>query len=249
MQVWPFHKTTALSPAESQQAAQCDRPGLDGPDPPRDAAARSPLRLAGAHRRCARALQPNFFTLLAPARREIRSPTLRLFGVTPPPPPVPQGAANRAHHITPHTKVHKMSQSPIVTHVIPPAVITHTIATICGQQLADLSVYHARTPDVRIALTWGRGLMQIWSRWRRACLRPSRPRAPRWRGFLTKFRPPQGSSTNRSRGPPWPWNGPDLCTAEHCSVLKYGLSQEFELRSWSGTVSDASYRFAGPPER
>jgi hypothetical protein len=84
--------------------------------------------------------------LLAPARREIRSPTLRLFGVTPPPPPVPQGAANRAHHITPHTKVHKMSQSPIVTHVIPPAVITHTIATICGQQLADLSVYHARTP-------------------------------------------------------------------------------------------------------
>jgi uncharacterized protein YcgI (DUF1989 family) len=55
-----------------------------------------------------------------------------------------------------------MSQSTIATHVIPAAVITHTVATIRGQQLADLSVYHARTPDVRIALTWGGVLMQIW---------------------------------------------------------------------------------------
>jgi len=56
-----------------------------------------------------------------------------------------------------------MSQSTIATHVIPAAVITHTVATIRGQQLADLSVYHARTPDVRIALTRGGVLMQIWS--------------------------------------------------------------------------------------
>ena len=56
-----------------------------------------------------------------------------------------------------------MSQSATATHVIPAAVITHTVATIHGQQLADLSVYHARTPDVRIALTWGGVLMHIWS--------------------------------------------------------------------------------------
>ena len=56
-----------------------------------------------------------------------------------------------------------MSQSATATHVIPAAVITHTIATICGQQLADLSVYHARTPDARVALTWGGVLMHIWS--------------------------------------------------------------------------------------
>ena len=34
----------------------------------------------------------------------------------------------------------------------PAAVITHTVATIRGQQLADLSVYDARTRDIRIAL-------------------------------------------------------------------------------------------------
>ncbi len=48
-----------------------------------------------------------------------------------------------------------MSQSATAAHVIPAAVITHTVATIRGQQLADLSVYRARTADVRIALTWG----------------------------------------------------------------------------------------------
>jgi uncharacterized protein YcgI (DUF1989 family) len=56
-----------------------------------------------------------------------------------------------------------MSRSAIAIHTTPPAVITHTLATIRGQQLADLSVYHARTPDVRIALTWGGVLMHIWT--------------------------------------------------------------------------------------
>jgi hypothetical protein len=56
-----------------------------------------------------------------------------------------------------------MSRSAMATHCTPAAVITHTVATIRGQQLADLSVYHARTPDVRIALTWGGVLMHIWS--------------------------------------------------------------------------------------
>jgi hypothetical protein len=56
-----------------------------------------------------------------------------------------------------------MSQSTVITHVTPPAVITHTVATIRGEQTADLSVYHARTPDARIALTWGGILMHLWS--------------------------------------------------------------------------------------
>ena len=43
-----------------------------------------------------------------------------------------------------------MSRSAIAIHTTPAAVITHTVATIRGQQLADLSVYHARTPDVSI---------------------------------------------------------------------------------------------------
>ena len=82
-----------------------------------------------------------------------------------------------------------MSQSATATHVIPAAVITHTVATICGQQLADLSVYHARTPDVRIALTWvGCSCTSGPARRRRVCLRPSPPRAPRWRGFHAKSR-------------------------------------------------------------
>jgi hypothetical protein len=56
-----------------------------------------------------------------------------------------------------------MSRSAIAIHTTPAAVITHTVATIRGQQLADLSVYHARTRDVRIALTWGEVLMHIWT--------------------------------------------------------------------------------------
>jgi hypothetical protein len=56
-----------------------------------------------------------------------------------------------------------MSQSAIATHLTPAAVITHTVATIRGEQQADLSVYHARTPDARIALTWGGILMTLWT--------------------------------------------------------------------------------------
>ena len=36
-------------------------------------------------------------------------------------------------------------------HHTPPAMITHSVASVRGQQTADISVHHARTPDARIA--------------------------------------------------------------------------------------------------
>lgn len=56
-----------------------------------------------------------------------------------------------------------MSQSAAATHVIPPAIITHTVAVIRGSQHADIAVYHARTTDARIAMTWGGLLMTLYS--------------------------------------------------------------------------------------
>jgi len=56
-----------------------------------------------------------------------------------------------------------MSQSATAVHVIPAALITHTVASIRGAQDADIAVYHARTPDVRIAMTWGGILMTLYT--------------------------------------------------------------------------------------
>jgi hypothetical protein len=47
--------------------------------------------------------------------------------------------------------------------VTPPAIITHSVASIRGQQSADISVHHARTPDARIAMTFSGVLMVIYS--------------------------------------------------------------------------------------
>ena len=49
------------------------------------------------------------------------------------------------------------------THTTPPAIITHSVACIRGQQHADISVHHARTPDARIAMTFSGVLMVIYS--------------------------------------------------------------------------------------
>ena len=49
------------------------------------------------------------------------------------------------------------------THVIPPALITHCTASIRGRQDADISVFHARTADARIAITFGGVLLVIYS--------------------------------------------------------------------------------------
>lgn len=56
-----------------------------------------------------------------------------------------------------------MSQATAATHVIPPAIITHTVATIRGHQDADVTVYHARTSDVRVAIAWGGILMTLYT--------------------------------------------------------------------------------------
>ena len=45
----------------------------------------------------------------------------------------------------------------------PPAMITHSVASIRGQQTADISVHHARTPDARIAVTFGGMLLVLYS--------------------------------------------------------------------------------------
>ncbi len=49
------------------------------------------------------------------------------------------------------------------THVIPPALITHCTAAIRGRQQADISVFHARSADARIAITFGGVLLVIYS--------------------------------------------------------------------------------------
>lgn len=45
----------------------------------------------------------------------------------------------------------------------PPAMITHSVASIRGQQNADISVHHARTPDARIAMTFSGILMVLYN--------------------------------------------------------------------------------------
>jgi hypothetical protein len=56
-----------------------------------------------------------------------------------------------------------MSHSAKATRTTPPAIITHTVAWIHGRQDADVAVYHARTTDVRIAMTWGGILMTVYT--------------------------------------------------------------------------------------
>jgi hypothetical protein len=56
-----------------------------------------------------------------------------------------------------------MSRSATAIHTVPAGVITHTVASIRGQQDADVTVYHARTPDVRISMSWGGILMTLYT--------------------------------------------------------------------------------------
>ncbi|MBB3606438.1 hypothetical protein FHT40_006129 [Mycolicibacterium sp. BK556] len=56
-----------------------------------------------------------------------------------------------------------MTLSPTSVHTTPPALITHIVATLRGDQHADLSVHHARTPDARIAVTFSGILMVLYS--------------------------------------------------------------------------------------
>jgi hypothetical protein len=53
--------------------------------------------------------------------------------------------------------------NPSAATIVPPAVVTHTIARIRGQQTGDISVYHAATADARMALIWGGVLMVFYS--------------------------------------------------------------------------------------
>ncbi|KPN46867.1 hypothetical protein [Mycobacterium intracellulare] len=56
-----------------------------------------------------------------------------------------------------------MTTSAAAVHHTPPAIITHSIATLKGQQHADITVHHARTPDARISMTFNGIHMLIYS--------------------------------------------------------------------------------------
>jgi hypothetical protein len=56
-----------------------------------------------------------------------------------------------------------MTTSTAATRTIPPALITHSVAVIKGQQRADVSVHHARTPDARISMAFSGIHMIIYS--------------------------------------------------------------------------------------
>jgi hypothetical protein len=48
-------------------------------------------------------------------------------------------------------------------HTIAAATVTHTTAVIHGEITSDIAVYHARTTDARIGLTFGTTLMSVYS--------------------------------------------------------------------------------------
>ena len=57
-----------------------------------------------------------------------------------------------------------MTTTAAATHVIPPAMITHSTVVIKGQQHeVDITVHHARTPDARIGITFNGLHMAIYS--------------------------------------------------------------------------------------
>ena len=56
-----------------------------------------------------------------------------------------------------------MTTSAAATHSTPPAIITHSVAALKGQQHADITVHHARTADARIGLTFNGIHMILYS--------------------------------------------------------------------------------------
>jgi hypothetical protein len=56
-----------------------------------------------------------------------------------------------------------MTASTAATTHVPPALITHCVASVRGRQDGDISVCHARTADARIAITFSGVLMVIYS--------------------------------------------------------------------------------------
>jgi hypothetical protein len=49
------------------------------------------------------------------------------------------------------------------THEMPPAIITHSVAAIRGEQKAGIDVYYARTPDARMSVSFGGVLMVFYN--------------------------------------------------------------------------------------
>ncbi|CQD24285.1 hypothetical protein BN1232_06142 [Mycobacterium lentiflavum] len=57
-----------------------------------------------------------------------------------------------------------MPSTAAATHVMPPAIITHSTVALRGQQRGlDITVHHARTPDARIGITFNGLQMAIYS--------------------------------------------------------------------------------------
>ncbi len=101
-----------------------------------------------------------------------------------------------------------MTISAAATRTTPPAIITHSIARISGVQQADISVYHARSTDARISMTFSGILMVIYScQAAQDCSRPSPPPARTWRGCHVKSRPPESIPTTPAPASPSPSNG------------------------------------------
>ena len=109
------------------------------------------------------------------------------------------------------------AQSLAATQSIPPAMITHSVASIRGPQHADISVYHARTRDARISMTFSGIHMVVYScHAAQGLLEASAPPAATSPGSRAKCRPPEPISTApaspcRSNGPadpsmPWSRN-------------------------------------------
>jgi hypothetical protein len=82
------------------------------------------------------------------------------------------------------------------TQVTPPAIITRSLALIRGPQTADISVYHARSADARISITFSGILMVLYS-------------CHAAQGLLEAFAAARGQMAQVPREIPAPRTGPD----------------------------------------
>jgi hypothetical protein len=115
-----------------------------------------------------------------------------------------------------------MSHSATATHAMPAAIITHTVASIRGQQDGDIAVYHARTTDVRIAITWGAILMTVYT-------------AHAAQGLLEAFAAARAKMAEVPRLIPPPPTTPEQPVARHALAIDWTRRPAYAVVAQSAT--------------
>jgi len=113
-----------------------------------------------------------------------------------------------------------MSTSTAATHVIPAALITHTVASLRGPQQADISVHHARTTDARICVTFSGILMVIYS-------------CHAAQGLLEAFTAARGHLARVPREIPAPRTDPDDTVARTTLSIEWTRAPQYAVAAQS----------------